>query len=733
MQKETIGAVTLDYRFYPGEDKYSDGGIEDEMLELAKSHDESEFDRMIAEKESWPILYHFSHVRRNILDWLPMTGEEHVLEIGAGPGAITGVLAEKAKDVTCIDLSRKRSLINAYRNRRHGNIRILVGNFQDIAESLEEKFDLITLIGVFEYAQFSIQSKQPFVDYLLAIKRLLAPGGRLVIAIENRLGLKYWAGATEDHTGVYFEGIEGYPTTDYVRTFSKPELEELFRQAGFAAWQFYYPYPDYKLPERIYSDDYLPHKGELNRNCQNLDRERIQVFSEERVYDSLIESGLYPLYSNSFMAIVEAAEESVTLQGAGQDCGWLLMYSKYSNERAEEFRIRTDILGDGSGKKIVRKSPASSQAGEHVASIYRKYEKLQEDLAGTGLSLNHCDFRDGNAWLEWLEGDTLEAELDALLFDGQMTAVVEKIRDYFQMFSNCSEEFRETIEFVRVFGKQKLKGGNIRSCRRISDIDMVFANVIHTKRGYELIDYEWTFEFPIPVKYLQYRCIYYYMLGNSRREELLREYDLYGAVGITEEEKTCFEDMEVHFQQYILGSYQPIWKLYDVISDGVIPVQPLIKEASQRRRMQTVEVYFDDGSGFHAANCRKYRAAGGGRTQLTIELPKGTKAVRIDPCSGRCIVRLEKLRQAGDSLACQTNGQRMPNGDYLFDTEDPQIVIRALRRGGREIQAVFYTEPLEGITREAVLSQDGRIRWMEQTKVWRMYRKVKRLLGKREY
>ena len=214
MQNEKIGAVTLDYRFYPEEDKYSDGSIEDEMLELAKTHMREEFDRIIAEKKSWPILYHFSHIRKNIVEWLPMTGQEHVLEIGAGPGAITGVLAEKAKNVTCIDLSRRRSLINAYRNREHENIRILVGNFQDVAGALEEKFDLITLIGVFEYAQFSIQSDQPFVDYLLEIKRLLAPGGRLVIAIENRLGLKYWAGATEDHTGVYFEGLEGYPTTD---------------------------------------------------------------------------------------------------------------------------------------------------------------------------------------------------------------------------------------------------------------------------------------------------------------------------------------------------------------------------------------------------------------------------------------------------------------------------------------------------------------------------------------
>ena len=304
MDREKIGRVVLDYRYYPGEDKYSDGTIEDEMLAIAEQYREEEYCDVIAEKKSWPILYHFSHIRENIIDWLPMSGREHVLEIGAGPGAITGALIRKAEQVTCIDLSRKRSMINAYRHKEADNLRLLVGNFQDIEQNLTEKFDLITLIGVFEYAQFSIQSENPFVDYLERIRTHLSEGGRLVIDIENRLGLKYWAGATEDHTGVYFEGLEGYPTTDYVRTFSKPELESLLLQAGFTQFAFYYPYPDYKLPERIYSDEYLPKKGELNRNRQNLDRERMQVFQEERVWDSLIESGLFPQFSNSFLVVV---------------------------------------------------------------------------------------------------------------------------------------------------------------------------------------------------------------------------------------------------------------------------------------------------------------------------------------------------------------------------------------------------------------------------------------------
>lgn len=306
--QERIGKVLLDYESYPGEDLYSDGEIEDVLLRIAEEQEEESFDRMVAEYKNWPVLYHFSHVRTNILQWMPMEGTEEVLEIGSGCGAITGALADKVSSVDCIDLSKKRSLVNANRNKHRGNIRILVGNFQDIERRLEKSYDIITLIGVFEYAQGYIGTEEPYVDFLKKIKRHLKPGGKILIAIENRLGMKYWSGATEDHTGILFEGIEGYPDTEYARTFSKPELNRIMEQAGFPDYTYYYPYPDYKLPMAIYSDDYLPKVGELNQNGNNFDRQRISLFHEERAFDTMIESGLFPLYSNSFLVVLEQGE-----------------------------------------------------------------------------------------------------------------------------------------------------------------------------------------------------------------------------------------------------------------------------------------------------------------------------------------------------------------------------------------------------------------------------------------
>ena len=126
-----------------------------------------------------------------------------------------------------------------------------------------------------------------------------------MIAIENRLGLKYWAGCTEDHVGTYFEGIEGYPNTSGVKTFSRKELLDTIQAAGDFRTTFYYPYPDYKFPMSIYSDAYLPKKGELRDNFCNYDRVRMQLFQEPKVYDTLVDAGMFPEFSNSFLVLVE--------------------------------------------------------------------------------------------------------------------------------------------------------------------------------------------------------------------------------------------------------------------------------------------------------------------------------------------------------------------------------------------------------------------------------------------
>lgn len=289
----------LNFTFYKGEDIYSDGDIEDELLEAVQNPEA--IPDVLMERNDWPFLYHLSPIRENLLDWYDFAPEGNTLEIGSGCGAISGLLCRKTSRVVGIDLSKKRSLINATKNQQYNNLEIMVGNFEDI--QLEEKFDYVTLIGVLEYSIYYINDERPFEKMLEKAKSFLKPNGKLIIAIENKYGLKYWAGATEDHTGSYYDGIENYVGVERVRTFSRKTIEKMLVEAGFQENEFYYPLPDYKMPREVYSDAYLPSTGSIRNISTSYDRDRYIMFDEEKAYDSLCEDGLFTEFANSFLII----------------------------------------------------------------------------------------------------------------------------------------------------------------------------------------------------------------------------------------------------------------------------------------------------------------------------------------------------------------------------------------------------------------------------------------------
>lgn len=300
LENERIGGFQLNYQFYSGEDHYSDGEIEEEMLRVCR---EKRQEQALRESASWPMLYHLSPARENLLEWYDFAPDGSLLEIGAGCGALTGLFGRRLARVVCIELSRRRSLINAYKNGDRASAEIYVGNFEDIV--LEETFDYVTLIGVLEYAKAYISGDRPFHTMLKRVGERLRPEGSLMIAIENKMGMKYFSGAAEDHTGRPYDGIQNYIGGSGAVTFSKPELEKLLTDCGYGDLTFYYPVPDYKLPASVYSDMYLPGKGELRNVKRAYAGVNLQMFDEEVAFDRVCEDGLFPYFSNSFLVIAK--------------------------------------------------------------------------------------------------------------------------------------------------------------------------------------------------------------------------------------------------------------------------------------------------------------------------------------------------------------------------------------------------------------------------------------------
>lgn len=298
-----IGSVTLHKPKTLPADSYSDKA-EDALLELFSGDNvEQKRSDILNSNPTWAMYYHLNKRRGNLLRWYEFKDGATVLEVGAGCGGVTEELVRHNVQVTALELMPKRATINALRNKFAKNLNVIVDNLEDYKPL--KKFDYVVCVGVLEYAGKFIHSQSPYVDFMKKMASLLAPGGTVLLAIENRFGLKYWSGATEDHVHKYFEGHNGYPAGKGVQTFGKKELADMFLSTGFKTADFYYPFPDYKTPTLIYSDAYHPGNGAAfplgALPTPSLDWHREELFSEQNAMRYIEANGLFPYFSNSFL------------------------------------------------------------------------------------------------------------------------------------------------------------------------------------------------------------------------------------------------------------------------------------------------------------------------------------------------------------------------------------------------------------------------------------------------
>ncbi len=677
---EQIGKITLDLSKYPGEDLYCDGAVEDELLDIVQKYSQVEYPQLIEQRKSWPILYHLSPLRENIVDFVPLSPRDKVLEVGSGCGAITGALARKSGSVTCVDLSKKRSMINAYRHSDCDNITIHVGNFQDIEPGLPRDFNCICLIGVFEYGRGYIGGDHPYEEFLRILMGHLAPGGRILIAIENKYGLKYFAGCKEDHLGSYFSGIENYQEGSNARTFSRQGLEKIFQSCGVKEYHFYYPYPDYKFMTAIYSEKRQPGRGELSNNLRNFDRDRMVLFDEKLAFDGIVEEGLFSVFANSYMAVIG---DPLPVQ-----------YVKYSNDRAREFRIRTEICQDSQGRTVVRKFPLTEEATEHVRRMAWACEKLTERYRGSGLSINRCRLagqgNDLHAEFEYVAGRPLTELLDECLEKGDQ----EGFWRYFE-------------RYVELIGYQQEYP--------VTDFDLVFSNLLVDGDHWTLIDYEWTFEKSMEARELAFRAVYCYLLENEKRSRLDLDRVL-STLEITEEQAQEYRDRELKFQQYVEGRTASMAALRERIGRKLRDPKKLVQNQENYENLTRVQVYEDTGGGY-TEDCSRFLEQGyeeDGHIELELEFPGNVQRMRIDPAMDCGICNIMELRFNGERVPLNTpkvltvNGKQIKSKaedgsvylTVIFPTSDPNISIDISRLQPGEVNILYIRLEYRQIPRQ---------------------------------
>lgn len=552
-------------------------------IQSAKS--DEELQKLMQESHSWTYMYHLAKGRTNLIEWLPENKEAKVLEIGAECGALTGMLARKYGAVVCLEVSQEKSEINQVRNGKLENVNFLTGRIEQVQES---DFNLIFLVGSLPLAESYVTTKDDAYRTLLEnCRNLLKADGRMILALPNKLGLKYFAGCREDYFGAPFTGVEDYYYHKGMRTFGKNELTTLLKNAGFDRADWYYPYPDYRFMTSLYSDQYQPREGELTTNLVNYDQERYVLFDEAKAFDTLIREDLYREHANSFLVITGKKPISD------------IVFSKYSAERDPQYALRTDIryqsidgqnsfedkMGEQAESRDLLTSDKTALLEEgksHIAGIKTAYDHLTSQYAGSGIEIGPCrpGENEKSVTLDFIPGQNLQRLMEELIIQGR-GADVKRIVDAYtkRILSAATDDFAMTDDFRRVFGGARLPEG--LKTAKISDIDLIFSNLIIpdeagddiekiVKADWSVIDYEWTFDFPIPVHFILHRCFYLATHQLMACPELNFE-ELIKGIGISPDESEQYLRMEEYFQNTIQGSLEPERNMLTKIGNGIIP------------------------------------------------------------------------------------------------------------------------------------------------------------------
>jgi GT2 family glycosyltransferase/glycosyltransferase involved in cell wall biosynthesis/SAM-dependent methyltransferase len=453
---------------------YSDGDEQEKYIfnAVRNSRDVScSSDELPIKIKDWPSEYHLSPVRSNLMAPFQIKQGSSILELGCGMGAITRYHGEIGAKVTAVEGSLQRAAIARERCRDLNNVQVVCDNFKDF--QTDEKFDIVTLIGVMEYSPKYIGGNDPFSECLEIAKSFLKPEGVVIIAIENRLGLKYWNNCAEDHTNGIFDSIHDTYPPNTVSTFGYGELKDMLAKAGFVYVEFLFPFPDYKLPSVIFHEKSLKQKeirfasiigqqssrdysGQFNRN-----------FSEQLAWQTIEKNRLIPHFSNSFLCVCALSPDARPL--VSED--WVVKI--YNSSRSACFRTETTIYRDKATNTI-------------QVSKKRKYPNLPMNQ---GPLVFNRDIEKN-----YIQGIVMSEEiLKAVLRHDTLDAFYQKMKEYKDVVILISKKLNRSITPEYCPGEL---------------IDCTPYNLIRAEdRSLHYIDNEWTTKDDLPLHFILLRGI----------------------------------------------------------------------------------------------------------------------------------------------------------------------------------------------------------------------------------
>ena len=503
-----------------------------------ENSDDLEYENRFPEKITAKEVYHLSSSSQNILNWYPFKATDTVLEIGGNLGNLTEIFVDKCKEVTTIEPNfiKAKAISKRYSNRE--NLEVIVGNFLKI--KLNKKFDYIVLIGSVPRVKEIMGQDMKLDQMIQELEKYLKDEGKFLIAVDNKFGLRYFVGNPDNILNRKFQSIIGYSNEpEKIETFTKSRLERKLKEIGYYT-NFYYPLPDYKIPNVIFSDRQLPQYNSVDKyNPYYLEKSTI-LMNEIDVFREILKNNeeMFTFFTNSFL--VEASKKNEPIK---------YKYISFNNMRKQKYRLVTKISDEYVEKQVV-----NELANEHYENIKKNIKQLQEQ------NIKTLDYeKEGKIQSKYVDQELLLNNVIAKALEEKNEEKVEKIIDLYIETLNINSYQEQDYEKT-VFGKYNIEIENKDIIRKLhfqkrALWDMTFKNCFYINGELYFFDQEWA-EDNLPTEYILYRSILYTI--SLRRfvniEELFEKYGL-------QKYRKIFEELDNKMQEKIRDN--KMWEFYN--------------------------------------------------------------------------------------------------------------------------------------------------------------------------
>lgn len=401
---------------------------------------------------------------------------------------------------------------NWYEVKNNSNVLIVDKTVESIEKYKKQKYDYIYLNGILENAEKIMCSKKPEIDLINFFKALLCENGKMFIAVDNKMGVKYLSGDKSEHCNNIYDSLKNQFSNG--KLFSKTELDKIVEESNFKHKRYYYPLPNYENISVIYTDEMLPNKNDSKINYNIVyDEGSLIVKDEISLLKTFIEEGQFVNFTNSY--IIELSNSEIDKK---------VKYYSFNSMRKEKYSLVLKMKDD-----YVEKYPKTDEAIEHIRNIKNNSKKLTE----LGFKIAE----------EFNEEDIVKSKfINLKSLDKQIVDAIEK-----EEYENVYELINNWYKYI----KEKLKV-NKEGIVKDGFIDLTFENTFFDNKNNEYIffDQEW-YEENIPIKFILMRALKNLYEYNPNIERKLNIKDLFEKYALNEYVEE-FIQKEKRFQEDVL-------------------------------------------------------------------------------------------------------------------------------------------------------------------------------------